>query len=90
MNITELAREAGISTGGHPMNPLSAYPSDLERFANLVRAQALEALILAQSAIEDWGCYASEYFQKKHDLEGDVAGPAKTISALRERLGEKT
>ena len=42
MNIIELAREAGIFTGGHPMNPWSVYPSDLERFATLVRAQALE------------------------------------------------
>lgn len=41
-DIIELAREAGISTGGHPMNPLSAYPSDLARFAALVRNAVLE------------------------------------------------
>ncbi len=32
-----MIKEAGISTGGHPMNPLSVYPSDLERFAEIVR-----------------------------------------------------
>ena len=34
--IIKLIGESGISLGGHPMNPLSAYVEDLERFAELV------------------------------------------------------
>jgi hypothetical protein len=37
-DIIRMAREAGIFTGGHPMNPWSVYASDLERFAALVVA----------------------------------------------------
>ena len=37
-DIIRMAQEAGISTGGHPMNPWNVYPSDLERFAALVAA----------------------------------------------------
>ena len=49
-DIIRMAREAGISTGGHPMNPWSVYPSDLERFAALVAAAEREAC--AQACIE--------------------------------------
>ena len=42
-DIIRMAREVGIFTGGHPMNPWSVYPSDLERFAELVRAAEREA-----------------------------------------------
>ena len=41
-DIIRMAREAGIFTGGHPMNPWSVYPSDLERFAALVAAAERE------------------------------------------------
>ncbi len=37
-DIIRMAREAGIFTGGHPMNPWSVYASDLERFAAIVAA----------------------------------------------------
>ena len=37
-DVIRMAREAGIFTGGHPMNPWSVYASDLERFAALVVA----------------------------------------------------
>ena len=42
-DIVRMAREAGIFTGGHPMNSWSVYPSDLERFAALVAAAEREA-----------------------------------------------
>lgn len=32
-----------------------------------------EALQLARDLVEDWAGYASEHFQKKHNLEGDLA-----------------
>lgn len=41
--IKELAKQVGIFFGGHPMNPLSVYPSDLERFAELIRADENKA-----------------------------------------------
>ena len=34
-DIIRMAREAGIYMGGHPMNPLNVYLSDLTRFAAL-------------------------------------------------------
>ena len=50
--------------------------SDLqdERDTLRTRNQALrEALKDATDEIESWGAYASEYFQAKHDLAGNVA-----------------
>lgn len=35
-------------------------------------ARLQEALAEAIEEIEDWGSYASEYFQEKHDLKGRV------------------
>lgn len=32
-----------------------------------------ETLQLARDLVEDWAGYAGEYFQKKHNLEGDLA-----------------
>jgi hypothetical protein len=43
--IIELAKEAGISFGGHPMNPLNVYPSQLERFAHLVEEDFVKSLL---------------------------------------------
>jgi len=34
--ILALAKESGISFGGHPMNPLNVYPNQLEKFAELI------------------------------------------------------
>ena len=45
--------------------------SDITRLcAEVERLRAL--LSEAADTIEDWGGYASEYFQDKHDLAGDV------------------
>ena len=41
--LLQMIREAGIYTGGHPMNPLDAYPEQFERFAELVAAAEREA-----------------------------------------------
>ena len=41
--LLKMIREAGISTGGHPMNPLKAYPEQFERFAELVAKAEREA-----------------------------------------------
>lgn len=44
--IVKMAREAGIFTGGHPMNSWSVYPSDLERFAALVAQRERDELVV--------------------------------------------
>jgi len=45
-----------------------------------------DALKLAKTNIADWGSYASEYFQSKHDLQGDL----DSIDRALARAGEKT
>lgn len=47
---------------------------------------ALITLILARGSIEDWGGYASEYFQNKHDLKGDISKVDKAITSLRQAI----
>lgn len=37
-----------------------------------VNAELVSALNEAVMLIGDWGAYASEYFQAKYDLEGDI------------------
>ena len=47
---------------------------------------ALITLIFARGSIEDWGGYASEYFQNKHDLKGDIIKVDKAITTLRQAI----
>ena len=42
--ILTLAKESGISFGGHPMNPLNVYPSQLEKFALLIVEECLNKI----------------------------------------------
>ncbi|QKL02910.1 hypothetical protein GEV39_16655 [Pseudomonas sp. NY5710] len=48
---------------------LSAEVSRLQRESEALR----KALLEASEEVATWGAYASEYFQKKHDLSGCVA-----------------
>lgn len=53
--------------------------------------KAADDLHEAAGDIEDWGLYASEYFQEKHDLAGTVAAyraKAETLRQLGEQAGE--
>ena len=50
-DIIRMAKEAGIFTGGHAMNPWSVYPSDLERFAALVAAHEREKFTIHAAAL---------------------------------------
>ena len=50
---------------------------------------ALEALENASNAIESWGSYASEYFQDKHDLQGDINNTQQAITAIKAALEAK-
>ena len=64
-DIIRMAREAGIFTGGHPMNSWSVCPSDLERFAALVAAAAVEKEREACAKLCDylWEYKASEAYE---------------------------
>jgi hypothetical protein len=45
-------------------------------------ASACDLLALAVSDIEDWGAYAGDFFQHKHDLSGCIAKYRSEIAAL--------
>ena len=49
--------------------------------------ELVEALRDAIDEVENWGAYASEYFQEKHDLSGTVA-KLRAILAKHESGGE--
>jgi hypothetical protein len=51
--------------------------------AESVNAQLLEALEEAADDIESWGAYATEYFQKRHDLLGAVNKARAAIAAAK-------
>jgi hypothetical protein len=51
--IIELAKEAGINFGGHPMNPLHVYPSQLERFAHLIEEDFVKSLLYKTTVPEE-------------------------------------
>ena len=42
--ILKLAKESGISFGGHPMNPLNVYPGELKKFAELILRESMDNL----------------------------------------------
>jgi hypothetical protein len=42
--ILKLAKESGISFGGHPMNSLNVYPSELQKFAELIIEECADLL----------------------------------------------
>ena len=50
--------------------------------------QALDALEEAKEDVMDWGQYASEYFQEKHNLYADATKNAALIEDLRARLAQ--
>jgi hypothetical protein len=49
-----------------------------------VNAQLLEALEEAADDIESWGAYATEYFQKRHNLQGAVNKARAAIAAAKD------
>lgn len=46
------------------------------------RDELLAALKEARELVEDWGAYASNYMQEKHDLEGDLSRLDAVISKM--------
>ncbi len=53
-----------------------------ERLRNQILL-ALSALKDAREMVEDWGSYASPYFQGKHDFTGDLTKLDSAIDAVR-------
>lgn len=58
------------------------------RLAEVEKAlnEAADALDAAMEDVEHWGAYAGEYFQDKHDLDGDLARIAEQATAARRAL----
>lgn len=57
-----------------------------------LRKLAEEAAKLLQQAsedIEDWGSYASDYFQEKHDLLGDIKKYSDKSKELLTLIGKE-
>ena len=51
-----------------------------------VNQELLSALRVAVCEIADWGSYASEYFQNKHDLQGAIS---RATAAINKATGEQ-
>ena len=58
--------------------------AEYEQYCKLERdlTEAVTTLSEAKLLVADWGEYASEYFQKKWDLKGDVDRIEAVISKL--------
>jgi hypothetical protein len=50
------------------------------RRLHAVNAELLQALKHATDAIEHWGTYATDYFQKKWDLQSDITAARAAIA----------
>lgn len=59
--------------------------TELEKALN----EASDALDAAMEDVEHWGGYAGEYFQDKHDLDGDLARISEQATSARRALGGK-
>ncbi len=69
-----------------PGQARAALQAEVERMDEAIKL-ALVALASAASSIQDWGCYASAYYQEQHDLQGDIDEVNAAIAKLREVQG---
>lgn len=63
---------------------LAERDAEVERLQSEL-AQARALLSEAADDIADWGCYASDYYQKRHDLNGNIA-KYKNAAQARARM----
>lgn len=70
------------SVTGFMQNTIDRMEKDLLRLHS-VNAQLLEALEEAADDIESWGAYATEYFQKRHNLQGAINKARAAIAAAK-------
>ena len=64
---------------------LPLHAAELRRLHE-VNQELLDALKVAACEIADWGSYASEYFQNKHDLQGAIS---RATAAINKATGEQ-
>jgi len=57
----------------------NAFKIEIRRL-HAVNAELLESLKDATDAIEHWGTYSSDYFQKKWDLQSDINAARAAIA----------
>ena len=66
---------------------LDAYTAELAGRVSSLEIEREALLKLLEEAvidIQDWGQYAGDYFQKKHDLAGTISAYRLAIAARRE------
>jgi hypothetical protein len=66
--------------GNPPGAPLFINAAAELRRLHAVNAELLQTLKDATDAIEHWGTYASDYFQKKWDLQSDINAARAAIA----------
>lgn len=49
-----------------------------------LKATRLEYAEAVLEALDDWGCYAGDYFQEKHGFYDDLAKWSEIVKTLRE------
>jgi hypothetical protein len=75
--ILKLAKESGISFGGHPMNPLNVYPSELEKFAELIIQECVDIVSKVPNGYRDY----------RNQIEDAMR--ADCLQAIQEHFGVK-
>ena len=60
--------------------------TEREKYLTNLLNESVSHLEESAQLIEDWGSYASEYFQKKHNLKGDVAMVNKWAADLKKNV----
>jgi hypothetical protein len=75
--ILKLAKESGISFGGHPMNPLNVYPSELEKFAELIVRECVDIVSKVPNGYRDY----------RNQIEDAMR--ADCLQAIQEHFGVK-
>jgi len=75
--MAELLEEAAAA--------LAEKEAENERLRKALEASA-SALDEAMEDVEHWGAYAGEYFQDKHDLDGDLSRISEQATAARRAL----
>lgn len=73
--ILKLAKESGISFGGHPMNPLNVYPSELEKFAELIVRECVDIVSKVPNGYRDY----------RNQIEDAMRGDC--LQAIQEHFG---
>jgi hypothetical protein len=77
LRLADTIEEDPTTTWGY-REAAHAAAAELRRL-HAVNADLLQALKNATEAIEHWGLYATDYFQKKWDLQGDIVAACAAI-----------